>query len=148
VLSVIQSIIRMSVLPQLVPQSRPSSYQDESSLEAPPPCGGAPDEMECLKMYSLEVHTNEEFVNYGKVDPMNVMHLCNKPCYSSSKERGTNERFWTFFHQDFYQTVLYLKSFPVVKQQYVDIHYMRNKKNMHFNRILEACDLHEITELL
>jgi hypothetical protein len=44
--------------------------------------------------------------------------------------------------------VLYSKSSPVVKQQYVDIDYMRNKKNMHFNRILEACDLHEITQLL
>jgi hypothetical protein len=36
----------------------------------------------------------------------------------------------------------------VVKQQYVDIKYMRNKKDMHFNRILEACDLHGITDLL
>jgi hypothetical protein len=36
----------------------------------------------------------------------------------------------------------------VVKQQYVDIEYMRNKKDMHFNRVLEACDLHGITNLL
>jgi hypothetical protein len=36
----------------------------------------------------------------------------------------------------------------VVKQQYVDIEYMRNKKDMHFNRILEACDLYGITDLL
>jgi hypothetical protein len=44
--------------------------------------------------------------------------------------------------------VLYLKSSPVVKQQYVDIEYMRNKKDIYFNKVLEACDLHEITELL
>jgi hypothetical protein len=44
--------------------------------------------------------------------------------------------------------VLYPKSSPVVKQQYVDIQYMRNKKDMYFNRVLEACDLHEITALL
>jgi hypothetical protein len=44
--------------------------------------------------------------------------------------------------------VLYSKSSPVVKQQYVDIEYMRNKKDMHFNSILEACDLHGITDLL
>jgi hypothetical protein len=25
---------------------------------------------------------------------------------------------------------------------------MRNKKDIHFNSVLEACDLHEITELL
>jgi hypothetical protein len=36
----------------------------------------------------------------------------------------------------------------MVKQQYMDIEYMRNKKDMHFNRILEACDLHGITDLL
>jgi hypothetical protein len=30
----------------------------------------------------------------------------------------------------------------------VDIEYMRNKKDMHFNMILEACDLHGITDLL
>jgi hypothetical protein len=44
--------------------------------------------------------------------------------------------------------VLYLKSSPLVKQQYVDIEYMRNKKGMHFNRILEACDMHGIADLL
>jgi hypothetical protein len=44
--------------------------------------------------------------------------------------------------------LLYPKSSPVVKQQYMDIEYMRNKKDMHFNRILEACDLHGITDLL
>jgi hypothetical protein len=63
-------------------------------------------------------------------------------------QRGTNERFWTFFHQDWYWTVLYLKSSPVVKQQYIDIECMRNKTDMHFNRVLEACDLHDITDLL
>jgi hypothetical protein len=44
--------------------------------------------------------------------------------------------------------VLYPKSSPVVKQQYVDIEYMRNKKDTLFNRVLEACDLHGITDLL
>jgi hypothetical protein len=53
-------------------------------------------------MHSPEIHTNREIVNYSKEDPMNVMHLHNKPCYSSSKERGTDERFWTFFHRDWY----------------------------------------------
>jgi hypothetical protein len=133
---------------KLVKRPRPISYQEESSPEVSPPRGGTPNETECLKMYSLEIHTDQEIVNYSKEDPMNVMHLCNKPCYNSSKERGTDERFWIFFHQDWYQTVLYLKSSPVVKQQYVDIEYMRKKKGMHFNRVLEACDLHGITDLL
>jgi hypothetical protein len=99
-------------------------------------------------MYPPVIHTNREIVNYNKEDPMNVMHLRNKPCNSSSKERGTDERFWTFVHQDWYWTVFYPKSSPVVKQQYVDIEYMRNKKDLHFNRVLDACDLHGITDLL
>jgi hypothetical protein len=61
------------------------------------------------------IHTNWEIINYSKEDPMNVMYPRNKPCYISSKERGTDERFWTFFHQDCYRTVLYRKLSPVVK---------------------------------
>jgi hypothetical protein len=132
---------------KLAKRSRPCSYQ-EFSPEASPPRGSTLDDTECLKMYPPVIHTNLEIVIYNKEDPMNVMHLCNKPCYNSSKERGTDERFWTFFHQDWYLTMLYLKSSPVIKQQYVDIEYMRNKKDMHFNRVLEACDLHGITDML
>jgi hypothetical protein len=99
-------------------------------------------------MYSPEIHTTREIVNYSKKDPLNVVHLHNKPCYNLVKERGTDERFWTFFHQDWYRIVLYPKSSPVIKQQYVDIEYMRNKNDIHFNRILEACDLHGISDLL
>jgi hypothetical protein len=131
---------------KLVKRPRPSSYQEESSPEVSPARGGTPDETKCLQMHSPEIHTNREIVNYSKEDPMNVMHLRNKPCYNSSKERGTDERFWTFFHQDWYRTVLYPKSSPVVKQRYVDIEYMRKK--LHFSRVLEACDLHGITGLL
>jgi hypothetical protein len=126
----------------------PNSYQEESSPEVSPPRGGTPDEMECLRMYFLEIHTTREIVTYSKEDPLNVVHLRNKACYNLVKEWGTDERFCTFFHQDWYRTVLYLKSSPVVKQQYVDTEYMRNKKDMHFNRILEACDLYGITDLL
>jgi hypothetical protein len=76
---------------KFVKRPRPSSYQKESSPKASPPRGGTPDETECLKMYPLMKHTNQDIVNYSKEDPMNVMHLFNKPCYSSSKERGTDE---------------------------------------------------------
>jgi hypothetical protein len=133
---------------KLVKRPRPSSYQEESSPEVSPARGGTPDETKCLQMHSPEIHTNREIVNYSNEDPMNVMHLRNKAYYNSSKERGTDERFWTFFHQDWYRTVLYPKSSLVVKQQYVDIEYMRKKKDLHFNRVLEACDLHSITDLL
>jgi hypothetical protein len=78
---------------KLTKRPRPSSYQEESSPEVSPPRGGTPDETECLKMHSLEIHTTREIVNYNKDDPLNVMHLRNKACYNLVKERGTNERF-------------------------------------------------------
>jgi hypothetical protein len=133
---------------KLVKRPRPSSYQEESSPEVSPLHGGTPNEMECLKIYSSEIRTTREIVNYSKEDPLNVVHLRNKACYNLVKERGTDERFWTFFHQDWYQTMFYPKSSLVVKQQYVDIEYMRNKMDTHFNKILEICDLHGITDLL
>jgi hypothetical protein len=133
---------------KLAKRPQPNSYQEESSPEVSPPRGGTPDETECLKMHSSEIHTAWEIMNYSKEVPLNMVHLHSKACYNLVKERGTDERFWTFFHHDWYRIVLYPKSSLVVKQQYVDIEYLRNKKGMHFNRILEACDLYGITDLL
>jgi hypothetical protein len=83
-----------STMPKkLVKRPQASTYQEESSLEVSPPHGGTPDETECLRMYSPEIHNVREIVNYSKEDPINVMHLRNKPCYSSSKERDTDEIF-------------------------------------------------------
>jgi hypothetical protein len=64
----------------LAKRPRPSSYQEESSPEVSPPRAGTPDETECLKMHSPEIHTSREIVNYSKEDPLNVMHLRNKAC--------------------------------------------------------------------
>jgi hypothetical protein len=144
----------MSVLPPVVPlpspRSLPRDHDPVATRRSPPSrsLGCTLDETECLNMYSPEIHTTREIVNYIKEDPLNVVYLHNNACYNLVKERGTDERFWTFFHQDWYQTVLYPKSSLVVKQQYVDIEYMRNKKDMHFNKIFEDCDLHGITDLL
>jgi hypothetical protein len=101
-----------------------------------------------LKIRTPTVLTNREVVNYSKEHPMNMITLRSRTCYSSPKERGTDERFWTFFHLDWYLIVLYPKTSPMVRHQWVDIDYMRNKKDMHFNGILEACDFYGITDLL
>jgi hypothetical protein len=82
------------------------------------------------------------------VDPRNLVTLWDMPCYSSAKESGTDERFWTFFHQDWYLSVLYNKSKTVVPARWIHIDYMKSKRDMHFNRILEACEFHGITQLL
>jgi hypothetical protein len=79
---------------------------------------------------------------------MNLVTLRNRTCYISPKERGTDERFWTFFHQDWYVTMLYLNTSLMVSHHWVGVDYMRNKKDMHFNWILEAYDFYGITDLL
>jgi hypothetical protein len=84
-------------------------------------------------------------VNYNKVDPRNIVMLRDKACYSSAKERCTDE---TFFHQDWYHIILYRKTKPVVSAQWIHLDYMNRTKDMHFNRILEACEFHGITDLL
>jgi hypothetical protein len=45
-------------------------------------------------------------------------------------------------------TLLYRKTKPVVLVQWVNFNYMRKKKGASFNRIIEACDYHGITDLL
>jgi hypothetical protein len=136
---------------QLTKRQRPSSLREESSPENSPPRGGtpkSPEEYECLKIRPSVAYTNREVVNYNKVDPRNLITLRDRSCYSSAKERGTDEWFWTFFHQDWYHFVLYLKTTPVVKHQWVHINNMKSKRGMHFKRILEACEFHGITDLL
>jgi hypothetical protein len=78
---------------KLAKRPQPSSYQEESSPRVSPPRGGTPDEIECLKMHSLEIHTTREIVNYRKEDPLNVVHLRSKSCYNLVKEQDTDERF-------------------------------------------------------
>jgi hypothetical protein len=101
-----------------------------------------------LKIRAPACHINWEEVDYNKEDPRNIITLRDRPCYNRGKERGMDERFWTFFHQYWYHSVLYRKTSPMVKHQWVHIDYMIKKKDIHFNRILEACDFHGITDLL
>jgi hypothetical protein len=93
-------------------------------------------------------HTNREVVNYNKVDTRNIVTLCQKAYYNSSKERGTDEHFWTFFQQDWYHTMVYRKTRHVVSMQWVDLDYMKSKKDITFNKILEACEFHGISHHL
>jgi hypothetical protein len=77
-------------------RERPISLREESSPEDSPPHGGtpeSPDKLECLKIRSPIIHTNQEVMNYSKEDPMNLVIIHNKPFYSLPKERVSDERF-------------------------------------------------------
>jgi hypothetical protein len=80
------------------PSAQPNNLHEDSFPEDSAPRGATPstpNELECLKMRSPEVFTNRVMVNYNK-----VVELRQKACYTKPKEKGTDERFWTFFHQD------------------------------------------------
>jgi hypothetical protein len=75
----------------LAKRPRPSTLHEESSPEDSPPRGGPPEspkEFECRKIRSPKAHTNQEVVNYNKVDLRNIVALCEKACYSLGKERA------------------------------------------------------------
>jgi hypothetical protein len=136
---------------KLAKRAIPIYLREESSPEDSPPRGGTPNfpgEVECLKIRAPDCHINREEVDYNKENLRNIITLQDRSCYNHGKERGTDERFWTFFYQDWYHSVLYKKTSSVFKHQWVHIDYMRNKKDIHFNGILEACDFHGITDLL
>jgi hypothetical protein len=76
---------------KLAKWARPSILHEDSLPHAATP--NTPDELECLKMRPPIAHTNQKVVNYNKVDPRNIVMLCQRACYKSSKERGTNEHF-------------------------------------------------------
>jgi hypothetical protein len=79
----------------------------------PPPRDATPptsEEYDDLKMRVPKIHTNHVIINYNKIDPKSIMTLCEIPCYNKSKERGTDEWFWTFFQQDWYDIVLFMKN--------------------------------------
>jgi hypothetical protein len=101
-----------------------------------------------LKIRPPVVYTDREEVTYNKEDSRNIVTLRNRSCYNLGKERGIDERFWTFFYQDWYHSVLYRKTKPVVLAQWVHIDYMESHRDMHFNQILEACEFDGITQLL
>jgi hypothetical protein len=80
----------------LAKHRRSSTLHEESSPVDSPPRGGTPDspkEFEWLKIRPPVAQTNREVVNYNKEDLRNIVMLRDKPCYSSAKERGTDERY-------------------------------------------------------
>jgi hypothetical protein len=101
---------------KLAKRPRPSSLHEDSTPEDSPTHAATPttpDEYVALKMRSPDVHTNREVVNYNKFESSMIVELRQIPCYTKTKEKGTDECFWTFFHQDWYDTVLYRKTKPI-----------------------------------
>ena len=66
--------------------------------------------------------------HFREVDPR--MHL----------RESTDMRFWTFFHQDFYETVILPRKQPVLVMQWVDWKYMEKAKDSVLKEVVAACN--------
>jgi hypothetical protein len=71
--------------PNLWEESSPDSFR----ILIPP----TSDDNEFLEMRASVVHGNHEVVNYNKTDSNDIVKQHGIPCYNSSMEKGTDERF-------------------------------------------------------
>jgi hypothetical protein len=70
---------------------------------------------------------------------------CN---YYETRRMSKDHRFWSYFHHDWYRSVLMPKKTPVVESKWVNWDWMEKKKDKHFRWVREACDFLDLTDML
>ena len=72
----------------------------------------------------------------------------NNP-YEQPKDLGVDYRFGNEFHSNFYASVIFnSKKSKIVKMQYVDWEEMKGKNEPEFNRVIKACELFGLTDIM
>ena len=72
----------------------------------------------------------------------------NNP-YEQPKDLEIDYRFWNEFHSNFYASVNFnSKKSKVVKMQYVDWEEMKGKNEPKFNKVIKACELFDLTDIM
>ena len=72
----------------------------------------------------------------------------NNP-YEQQKDLGVDYRFWNEFHSNFYASVIFnSKKSKIVKMQYVDWEEMKGKNEPEFNKVIKACELFGLTDIM
>ena len=72
----------------------------------------------------------------------------NNP-YEKPKDLGIDYMFWNEFHSNFYASVNFnSKKSKVVKMQYVDWEEMKGKNEPEFNKVIKACELFGLTDIM
>ena len=72
----------------------------------------------------------------------------NNP-YEQPKDLGVDYRFWNEFHSNFYASVIFnSKKSKIVKMQYVDWEEMKGKNEPEFNKVIKACELFGLTDIM
>ena len=87
-------------------------------------------------------------LNYAGKQKMVEEARENNP-YEQPKDLGVDYRFWNEFHSDFYASVIFnSKKSKVVKMQYVDWEEMKEKNELEFNKVIKACELFGLTDIM
>ena len=71
----------------------------------------------------------------------------NNP-YEQPKDLEIDYRFWNEFHSNFYASVNNSKKSKVVMMQYVDWEEMKVKNEPEFNKVIKACELFGLTDIM
>ena len=72
----------------------------------------------------------------------------NNP-YEQSKDLEIDYKFWNEFHSNFYASMNFnSKKSKVVKMQYVDWEEMKAKNEPEFNKVIKACELFGLTDII
>jgi hypothetical protein len=66
----------------------------------------------------------------------------------SDSQQCTDQRFWSYFHSDWYRSIYLHKKKPVVETKWVNWEWMETRGNPHFNRIKATCDQLEMTDMM
>jgi hypothetical protein len=80
-------------------------------------------------------------VNYMSEDSRTIITQRNTPCYECDKV-GSDPRFWSYFHADWYRSVHESKRTPVVPMQWTDWAFLEKHKKHYptFRDVIEMCE--------
>jgi hypothetical protein len=73
----------------------------------------------------------------------------NTPCYESDKV-GSDPRFWSYFHADWYRSVYESKRTPAVPMQWTNLAFLeKHKKDCPaFRDVIEMCEYHGLNNIM
>jgi hypothetical protein len=82
-------------------------------------------------------------------DSQTIINQCNIPCYESTKE-GSDPRFWSYFHADWYQSVYESKQTLVVLMQWMDWTFLEKHKKScpTVKDVIDMCDYHRLKKIM
>ena len=139
--------------------------QDEENLERagrtlpPGACPDTPPHLEefdrsYIREYSKDVvmrqpvdtHAHPVLNYVGKLKMVEEARE-NNP-YDQQKDLGVDYRFWNEFHSNFYASKIFKSKIQIVKMQYVDWEEMKGKNEPEFNKVIKACELFGLTDIM